>query len=720
MRNIKLYLILFVTFTIIIISIFPIIQTDYVKAKSNSKLNQRFEIAIKSETNAINLDWNDIGDHYVLESIDRNGDQKTLFSNQQNYYKVNHLETGNIYKFRLTSYNKKNSPIDSAIINTQTLKSPEQISKMEVKKSTGMHNKNFILNKASETQYSIANSFINTIVSEDEIKIQWVNVPDEDNKYEVYKDDKLVKIVEGNTFVDKNIKGNTNVKYSVKGSKKSSAENINIRKKALSSYKIKLNKENEKDLSYEEKEVATIINYTNINKVNSKTNKSYPVKIPGFELPPNVGVVLNYTTFIPQDRVPNPYCIAPVLPTSCDQFDEFNGNNRDFDMWSEEFKTRSHAYVTWDQKTKKIIKKVAHNPQTNVTIGYKDNKEVKRAKASESDIKITDETFGDDWASFTMTVASSNPLLTWDGLSPSPNIDAFYTAKVYNNWDGDFYGAHDQAPSHEFYIFAYPSDSGLPLHKQRLKAFSYLFPNYPDTEWKVSVVNGVANGRIMPDVPDDLDNPQWSPLGGNTQPSNKSTTVQSDGHDFKAIISNASSTEESVSYSLYEDDADSTDTLVGKLNQCKVRTSPNKCIWTNTNKYIDGDNKKAEFYVKQTSTSQRLDLINLFDRKWTKVGEDSEFTLKSDRFSSSGGDFKANITVIKKDDIVNPEYALYEDDEDGSRDDYVGMCKITNNSQECTWENIGNYVDGTNKKAEFYLKNNIEGTDNKLKATFYD
>ncbi len=69
-----------------------------------------------------------------------------------------------------------------------------------------------------------------------------------------------------------------------------------------------------------------------------------------------------------------------------------------------------------------------------------------------------------------MGLASSNPLTT------APDIDVFYYAKVFKDGRGEFYGVHDKAPSHEFYISVYPGDFYAPIHQHTHSGFDYLWP----------------------------------------------------------------------------------------------------------------------------------------------------------------------------------------------------------------------------------------------------
>lgn len=80
-----------------------------------------------------------------------------------------------------------------------------------------------------------------------------------------------------------------------------------------------------------------------------------------------------------------------------------------------------------------------------------------------------------------MRLASSNP------LTVAPNIDAFYYSTVYENGTGEFYGVHDLAPSHEFYIANYTGDFVVPIHTRSHQGFEHLFPGFPTAEFNVTL-----------------------------------------------------------------------------------------------------------------------------------------------------------------------------------------------------------------------------------------
>lgn len=84
---------------------------------------------------------------------------------------------------------------------------------------------------------------------------------------------------------------------------------------------------------------------------------------------------------------------------------------------------------------------------------------------------------------------------------------------------------------------------------------------------------------------------------------------------------------------------------------------------------------------------------------------------------SSGGDFKACVKIKNPEDYYIM-VKLYEYDP-ANADENVGSGLIGKTGGCKTFSNIGKYVDGTNKKAEFYVKVWLY-SNNSGSVTFYD
>jgi hypothetical protein len=96
--------------------------------------------------------------------------------------------------------------------------------------------------------------------------------------------------------------------------------------------------------------------------------------------------------------------------------------------------------------------------------------------------------------------------------------------------------------------------------------------------------------------------------------------------------------------------------------------------------------------------------------EWDYKGERSTVSLddpsSSYRVESGGGDF---MFQIESSPVGGADYYLYEYDPN-SEDEYVGWCHLYPDDLACVAEDIGNYVDGSNNRAEFYLREEFSGS----------
>jgi hypothetical protein len=106
---------------------------------------------------------------------------------------------------------------------------------------------------------------------------------------------------------------------------------------------------------------------------------------------------------------------------------------------------------------------------------------------------------------------------------------------------------------------------------------------------------------------------------------------------------------------------------------------------------------------------------------WQQVGIDYivlSSSMQSDIIYSGGGDFRADFYQYQG----NLSVELWENDPEGNqlvRSARTVYGHYGNNS--LVWTNIGSFVDGTNNKAEFFLKiKPLDGTGGTLKIEFYD
>lgn len=86
--------------------------------------------------------------------------------------------------------------------------------------------------------------------------------------------------------------------------------------------------------------------------------------------------------------------------------------------------------------------------------------------------------------------------------------------------------------------------------------------------------------------------------------------------------------------------------------------------------------------------------------------------------SSVGGKFKICVTSSNTASLFNYELMEYDPGHTGSgKDDYIGSIFLK--SGQCYWWNITDYIDGTNRKAELYIRTYAD-IPSGTKVKFYD
>ncbi|MDU0155840.1 hypothetical protein [Bacillus cabrialesii] len=113
---------------------------------------------------------------------------------------------------------------------------------------------------------------------------------------------------------------------------------------------------------------------------------------------------------------------------------------------------------------------------------------------------------------------------------------------------------------------------------------------------------------------------------------------------------------------------------------------------------------------------------------WDRVNSDTSVTIGPNVFvrtdyyttKSSGGDFAIKFNKPAQNIHGEIKVQLWEFDPNNG-DDYVGTRTISGSGGWAIFRGIGKYVDGSNKRAEFYIK--VKGNGDRpdwVAVTFYD
>ncbi|TFD93143.1 DUF3238 domain-containing protein [Jeotgalibacillus sp. R-1-5s-1] len=463
-----------------IFSIFLVTFMFFSLGGTSSLAEEGFNVNVVSESNNIHVQWNEFGTKYELYML--NGEtEELIYKGGKTQFNITNLEEGKFHKLKLVAL-ENNKILDYVIINTTTEALEEELLR-EKSASLAFSEE---LEEEPEIYNPMSKAEINTYLSKSSITLEWINVPNDFAHFELFKDGEKLTDVQENLFKDTDIVEDEVYYYTVVGYKKLPEERIAEVKAELKESGIDYTFADQKDLFYEKKSLSAVVRASEKNvlpdtsqehkdSILADENLSHQSRVgtmSSFTPPPGYGYALRYTTFIPLEYAPNPWC-----DVICTKYSYFSGDNRGFDFWSNDFRTRSDVYLTWDGSNKYA----KLNPQIGQTKGYDENYNfIDSDYAPTSDIKIQNIEYGSDYIYHRMGLSSGIPLTT------APAIDAFYYAKVFEDGRGEYYGVHDKAPSHEFYIVTYPGGFYAPIHQATHKGFNNLFPHTAKEEFEVN------------------------------------------------------------------------------------------------------------------------------------------------------------------------------------------------------------------------------------------
>lgn len=386
------------------------------------------QINVKTETSvsSVSLTWEKKGTKY---KIFRDG--KLKGESVENTFVDTNVKPDELYKYLIVTYDGDN-PIDTIRISTKA-KSSEN--KQSLKKSATQETTNKETDKLDMTIESVASSGV--------VTLNWPAIPDDDSIYEVYKDGSLIANVSDRYYTDKDVKPSTQYRYSVIGKKKLSDDEIKkIKEEAKEKYVVSDEELRNLEHTYEAiKFVKTLDSnlQTNLQESNLKeTNSIAMSSTPYFSF--------RYATFIPDQKVSNPF------PGGGGTY--FLGNNRSFDVLSENSKTLQNIDVTFDQPYYSTYGHRTSVDSTTLVDGNNTPVYTGTAKCSPSngafDLSLmSPNSYGADLKQFGAGADCGIPYYDW----LSPDITYYYDAWIERDGDWRVKGSHDQAPSHEFYIY---------------------------------------------------------------------------------------------------------------------------------------------------------------------------------------------------------------------------------------------------------------------------
>ncbi|MBP3040983.1 DUF3238 domain-containing protein [Bacillaceae bacterium Marseille-Q3522] len=434
--------------------------------KQDVRAKELSEVKTNRDTHSIQLVMENLKGNYF--KIYRDG-EKIWEGSQEDYVDAN-LESDYSYTYKIGVY-KNEKLVDIVSYRAKTKKGKPSINN----------------NKVSDTTYSDETDLVTTI-GKDFVTLEWEPIPDDDEIYEIYRDGKLIDKVATTKYTDFTVKNGQDHLYEIVASKEVSIKQKTEIKEQLKKNNIDFSKIDKEFLFNEVKTVGKVVE--TVEEISEEELVSIDVSEEFVEAPiqtlgiPDAGTevpayLFRYQTFIPFASVDNPNQYHETLIGEYGT--RLKGDNRGFDPFSNEYRTRVDVYANWwypDLYADRLVgESVLYDSDGNVLL---------RDTASNSGIRVTK-----DLVSSTKMMWRVNHDVGVPFDPSYPNITYYYEGTVYKNGTFSLRGSHDKAPNHEIYagnaftdirpITAYTFAIGSTMD------FIYLAPGTPQKYFEVSM-----------------------------------------------------------------------------------------------------------------------------------------------------------------------------------------------------------------------------------------
>lgn len=308
------------------------------------------------------------------------------------------------------------------------------------------------MNTAEKEEYIdsiVQNTRLETIVTSNSVTIQWPKLPDEDNVYEIFKNN--VKIAETTDlhYVDTNVESGKEYNYMLKINNVVSEETADLIKNEAIKEKIVLTDE----MFEYDGSISTLVA---IPSVEEESLTEDPIMDPIFEKAKGSGTIgtkaipksnefsFDYRTYIPFKSVKNPNVLTN------DDYPYLKGDNRSNPTaYSDKYRTEARVYAMLSQPAAVTLWKSVSESHYCTASSCSSPKSL--GTASDSGIKLLKHRVKTNDLMWAVNHAVGVPKIS------APKIDYNYVAQLSNK-SFIAYGKHDRAPSHEFYM-NYPTGS---------------------------------------------------------------------------------------------------------------------------------------------------------------------------------------------------------------------------------------------------------------------
>jgi hypothetical protein len=384
-------------------------------------LNDKFNISqvkVDSTKNSISVSWGAKADKFVIY-LD---DEKFKTTTESN------ISVQNL---------KSNHPYEIVV---QALSNQKVSDTIAIQTITPMTDK-----QEEDKVYEIASGIATAIFSDDEAKIIFENVPDENKVYDVSRNNKKIGVINQNKnfIIDKNLEEKTEYRYSVLGKVKLKDKEIQEVKKVF--------KKNDVDI--DQSEVEKIDRELEL----ARTIKTLPKEKNTVSAEkwsdPSQGVQFMYTTFIPMSQ----FNFTPAYGLTS-PYHTFLGDGRSFDSHAIDtrFRTRTKLRVSFPESGGSIVR---FDKLANETDGFNVLTRRWNSKlANMSEVYLRSKHEGSTSAYFHIHHNAKNPLHDIFMVADAPGITYDIEGHVYKSGSFSLVGSHDNAPNHELSFTPIPGE----------------------------------------------------------------------------------------------------------------------------------------------------------------------------------------------------------------------------------------------------------------------
>lgn len=388
-----------------------------------------FEIqSVLHTEDALHLKWSDIGGTYFVYR-----DRKLVYEGPLASFQDETLIEGKIYNYVIERI-VQDELVD--VIHLQT---------------SGYTSRESIENPLDALMMTVA-------VSRAQVVLFWEKIPNV-MRYEVYKNDVLVKELDENYYIDIHPERNESATYRIQSTRPvlKSKTRFNKSKMVLASIF---------GMTTSWSVEPAIESFTLIKEIRPVGDLLQPMT-------KREKICVNrwkfrYTTFIKEDKIENPNIFSKNR--------SFRGDGRDFHPSSSNYRSRVDVSLNYKQ-----IAPMRYDKRIGKTVAYDRSGKVREvAVATDQDVNIKKYQFGG--MGFSITHDVCNPLVQ------APSINYEISAVLQRDGVIDVTGFHNQAPHHEVYV---KQDEGewKPIHLAESKGLFWLFDFTSWHYWRYSNMN---------------------------------------------------------------------------------------------------------------------------------------------------------------------------------------------------------------------------------------